>query len=162
LVPNFGRTFFDSLQRRLAVLANAPWAIVAIGVAVLFFSVFLTVFFRLPQPRIHDEFSYLFQSDTFAHGRLANPPHPLCRYFETFHVLQQPTYVSKYPPGQGLFLALGQMIWNPILGVWISTAVAIAGVFWMLRAIFTPVQALAGALLALFNADVLWWNWGFW
>jgi hypothetical protein len=46
--------------------------------------------------------------------------------------------------------------------VWISTAVAIAALFWMLRAFFTPALALAGVLLALFNADVLWWNWSYW
>ncbi|MGZ4963722.1 MAG: hypothetical protein ACXWC8_14295, partial [Limisphaerales bacterium] len=95
-------------------------------------------------------------------GRLTYPTHPLWRYFETFHVLQQPTYASKYQPGQGLFLAFGQIVWQPILGVWISTALAIAALFWMLRALFKPSWALAGAALAFFNAQVLWWNWSFW
>jgi ABC-type multidrug transport system fused ATPase/permease subunit len=161
-LPSFGRRFFDALENRVVRLANSRWSTAWLAIAVFIFSVALTSVYRLPQPRIHDEFSYLLQSDTFAHGRLTNPTHPLWRYFETLHVLQQPTYASKYQPGQGLFLALGQIIWNPILGVWISTALAIASLFWMLRALFSPGWALAGAVLAFLNTQVLWWNWSFW
>ena len=59
-------------------------------------------------PNIHDEFSYLLASDTFAHGRLTNPTPALWHHFEAFYVLLQPTFQSKYGAAQPLFMALGQ------------------------------------------------------
>ncbi len=103
-----------------------------------------------PVPEILDEFSYLLQADTFAHGRITNPPPPLPEHFEAPYVLVRPTYQSKYPPAQALFLAAGQRLFSrPVAGVWLSSAAFAAALCWMLQAWLPPVWALYGSLLAI-------------
>jgi hypothetical protein len=100
-----------------------------------------------PLPRIADESSYLLAADTYASGRLTNPPHPLWPHFETQHVLVTPSYQSKYPPGPGLMLALGQIVGNPLAGAWLGLALAAAALAWMFAALVPRRFALLGGLL---------------
>ncbi len=104
----------------------------------------------VPVPDIYDEFSQLLMADTLLHGRLANPPHPLHQFFETFFVLQQPTYSSMYSLGQGGLLALGRLIsGTPWTGVLLATGAFCAACYWMLRGWLPPAWALLGGLLTV-------------
>lgn len=117
-----------------------------------------------PTADIYDEFSHLLVADTLLHFRLANPAHPLHQFFETFFVLQQPTYSSIYSLGQGIILAIGRLLRTPWAGVLICAGVLCSLCYWMLRAWITPLWALTGGLLAVIEFGPLnqWTNsyWG--
>ncbi len=120
--------------------------------------------YPIPSPNVTDDFSYLLLADTLRHFRLANPSHPLHQFFETFFVLQEPTYSSIFPLGQGIILALGWIIFgHPWAGVALSIGALCALCYWMLRAWTTPGWALVGGLLAVIQFGPLnqWMN-SFW
>jgi len=118
----------------------------------------------VPVPQVHDEFSYLLAGDTFAHGRVTNPRHPMWGHFETFHELMRPTYMSKFPPGQGLFLAVGQILFGqPIYGVWLSAGLMCMAVCWMLYGWFRPRWALIGGFITVLQFGVFtYWSQSYW
>ncbi len=120
--------------------------------------------YQMPIPWVHDEFAYLLTSDTFASGRLTNETHSMWKHLESFHVFHTPSYQAKYPPGQGLFLALGQLLTGePAVGVWLSLALACAAVSWMLMAVFPASWAMVGGLLAaVCRFMVVKWGQSYW
>ena len=149
-----------------ARLAQKPaWCVLLLGALPVALRLLLLPHHPAPVPDIYDEFSHLLVADTLRHFRLANPAHPFHRFFETFFVLQEPTYSSIYPVGQGAALALGWMIFGtPWAGVAIPVAALCALCYWMLRGWTTPGWALAGGVLAVMEFGPLnqWMNsyWG--
>src|SRR5215475_6453240 len=131
--------------------------------AMIFLRVALLPLLPVPTPEIHDEYSFLLLGDTIAHGRLTNPTPPLYQSFETFHENMYPTYCSKYAPAQGFFLAFGEILGNPWIGVLFSGSLLAAIFFWALR-IWMPSRwaFLAALLVALKLCVASYWINSYW
>ena len=142
---------------------SSVWIVLAVGIWCLLLTALVAHFYR-PVPLCHDEFSYLLAADTFSRGRVTNPTHPLWEHFESFHVLHHPSYMSKYPPAQGLFLAAGQAIFgDPLYGVWLSASLAAGAFAWMLIGLVPKPWALFGGLLIASHPILfLYWGQNYW
>src|SRR5581483_10223061 len=150
--------------RRLAAAFQLPTpkdaiALLIVVAASFTLSIGAAALHGMPLPGYHDDFAYLLDADTFAHGRLSNPTHPLWPHFETMHVLQVPRYIAKFPIGQGLVFAAGIVLFgHPLPAMWLVAAAACAAIWWALRVWTSPSLAFLGGIAAAVHPTFLDWT----
>lgn len=165
LWPRLIDSLYAPIERVASGIASRKaTAIIIIVFVTLALRISLIPVFPVRPPGIQDEFSYQLAGETFAHGRLANPAHPMSQYFDTFNELFEPTYASMYEPAQGAFLAFGQLIGHPWIGVLLSMSIMLGALMWMLQGWLPPRWALLGASLPFLRLGIFsyWMNsyWG--
>jgi len=157
--------FENKLSLPFAQIAAKTWVIV-LTFAIIGFSVpaLYGYFIGFPVGHAQDELSYLVAADTYAHGRLTNPTPAHFEHFETTHVLMEPSYISKYPPLQGMFIAVGQVVFGqPIFGIWLSCGLFAASLFWMLSVWTKREWAIVGTLTMILLVGInSYWAQSFW
>jgi hypothetical protein len=101
-LPKLGMRFFARIERLFVPLARRKGlAVATVGLSMFVLRLALLPVYPVPLPFVSDDFGFLLVSDTFAHGRLANPTPAMWTHFESIHITMQPTYMSMYFPGQG-------------------------------------------------------------
>lgn len=102
-------------------------------------------------PAYHDEFSYLFQAETFLAGRVSFPSHPeMPELFDQMHVLNEGRFAGRYFPGTALWMLPFVAIGHPWWGHWLAHSLSAFLLFWIGRHLAnSAVGLLAGLLLAV-------------
>src|SRR6266566_3397804 len=131
IYPSLGSRWFEKVEAFFAKLSRRrALSVVLVGLVALTLRAALIPVLPVPEPIVHDEFGYLLAADTIAHGHVTNPPHPMWVHFETFSVLQQPTYQCYGPPMQGLVLAAGSLIGGVLAILRLGTLTYWANSYW--------------------------------
>ncbi len=149
LRPAIARNWFSYFESVLLAITRKRWlAPLLIALFPIVLRLLLLPVYGVPSPLISDEYAYLLQSDTFASGRLTNPPPPLAEHFTSVYVFTNPTYTAEYQVAQGLLLAVGQALTGiPWVGVMASMAVLCVLIYWALLDWVPRVWAFAGTLV---------------
>jgi len=139
------------VNRRLVILLAAALPLIARAI--------LLPWMPAPQPRVQDEFAHLLVADTFTHGRVVNPVHPMWVHFESMHILVRPVYASVFPVAPGIVMAAGKLVFgDPWAGVWLSIAFMCGAMAWMFYCWLPARWALiATAILVVRFAVLSYW-----
>src|SRR6266852_3116615 len=163
--PNVFSGPFQAIEKYISRIARRQrLAVLLVGIVALAARLAVIPVSPIPSPAIQDEFGHLLIADTFAHGKITNPTHPLWIHFESFNIIERPTYQGMAQPGQGILLAAGKLIGgHPFWGVWFSLGLLCASICWMLQAWVPPQWALVGGLLAVIRLAMFsYWGASYW
>src|SRR5579862_2797462 len=86
-----------SAERAARLSTRTVWCMLFLAALPVVLRLLLLRASPVPTAMGADDFSYLLLGDTLSHFRLTNPTHPFHRFFETYFVLQEPSYSSIYP-----------------------------------------------------------------
>ena len=150
---------FQGLTRHLAALLNlvsrttnrsrtrpACYSLLVAGVSLAASLGVGARFDGLP-PAYHDEYSYLFQAETFLAGRASYPSHDGARLFDQMHVLNEGRFASRYFPGTGIWMAPFVAAGHPYWGHWLANVVCAVLMFWIGRELAGDTGGLIAGLL---------------
>lgn len=107
-------------------------------------------------PKTHDEGSYLLQMRMLAGGRLWMPRHELADFFDTFYVITEPVYGSKYFPGTAMLYVPGVWLGWPTAVLPLVVSGACVGLLY--RIVTELVDGVAGLLAAVLLASLSWFR----
>jgi 4-amino-4-deoxy-L-arabinose transferase-like glycosyltransferase len=99
-------------------------------------------------PVLHDEHCYIIQTRMLAQDRLWMPRHELADFFDSFHLITDRVYASKYGPGTAIFGV--PAIWaglEPWITPLILTSLSVGLFYLMLAEMTGGLSALLGALM---------------
>jgi hypothetical protein len=138
----WAKALWDGLAERRALSVALVFALAFTG------RLALLPWLPMPTPLLPDEFCHLLSAETIGFGRLANPTPAFWEHFENTFILYVPAYQGKYPLGQAVSLALGNVLFgHPWLGVLLMMSALCAATCWMLQGWVPARWALLGGLL---------------
>jgi hypothetical protein len=97
---------------------------------------------------LHDEYCYIIQTRMLAHGKLWLPRHELADFFDSFHLITDRVYASKYGSGTAIFGI--PAVWTG-LEPWVTplalTSLSVGLLYLVLVEMTDGLVALTGALM---------------
>ncbi len=136
--------FNDRRQENLFLLS--------VFIAVFVITLIIYFFVFLQTPLFEDEFSYLFQSEILANGKLYAQSPPCLQFFTKPHIINNGKWYSKYTIGWPLLLVPGVLIGFPIIIPALFSAGGLILIYYLVKEISNKsLTAVIAVFLTLFS-----------